>query len=153
MVSANAMWTREYRRLNKAKVNAYNTKWRRANPEKAAEMKRKWREANRETVKAKAKAWRARHKEKLWADRIWAEYGLTMEALNRMNAAHGNACAICRTVFVEGSHQPASRHIDHDHATGEVRGLLCSCCNWGLGHFKDDPSRLQAAAAYLKKAP
>lgn len=43
-------------------------------------------------------------------------------------------------------------HIDHDHETDEVRGLLCQTCNWGLGHFHDDPQLLREAADYLEKA-
>jgi hypothetical protein len=60
-------------------------------------------------------------------------------------AAQGGGCAIC------GRPPTESRQldIDHDHRTGEVRGLVCNPCNQGLGLFRDDPFLIMAAATYV----
>lgn len=61
--------------------------------------------------------------------------------------SQGKACALCRDPIDIIGH---GSHVDHDHATGRIRGLLCRHCNVGLGKFKDDPARLAAAIAYLQ---
>jgi Recombination endonuclease VII len=61
-------------------------------------------------------------------------------------ARQGGVCAIC----IRPSAEPLC--VDHCHATGKVRGLLCRTCNTGLGHYKDDQRLTAAATAYLRKA-
>lgn len=77
-------------------------------------------------------------------------YGLTMDDYERMNEEQGGRCAICGGTRVR-SDSDGKLVVDHDHATGAVRALLCSPCNSGLGHFVDDPTLLLAAIEYLKK--
>lgn len=76
-------------------------------------------------------------------------YGTTTIDYDRMLAAQFGVCAVCATDTPGRGHEHFS--VDHDHSTGEVRGLLCFGCNVGLGHFGDDPARLRAAAAYLEE--
>lgn len=76
------------------------------------------------------------------------KYGLALDDYKALIAAQGDSCAICRGPSTSAW---GSWHVDHDHATGEVRGLLCSSCNVGLGNFGDDPERLEAAARYLRR--
>lgn len=74
-------------------------------------------------------------------------YDVDLSTLGAMMTAQDNACAICGAPFVD------TPHIDHDHATGLVRGLLCMRCNTGIGLLQDDPERCRAAAAYLEHPP
>lgn len=82
-------------------------------------------------------------------DWAWTQYGLSSVTLAAFYEAAGNRCEICGGT--ESPTQWGNRfHIDHDHVTGELRGLLCTSCNAGLGQFADDPDRLRRAAEYLE---
>lgn len=79
------------------------------------------------------------------ANRVyWAKgkYGLSQEDLEHLEKIYPS-CAICHKEFTK------TPSIDHCHSTGKVRGLLCSKCNYGLGHFEDDPKLLHNAIEYL----
>jgi len=78
-------------------------------------------------------------------------YGLSLAEWQAMVDAQGNLCKICGDPPTPGTGPATQRlHIDHDHRTGKNRALLCNNCNRGMGWFKDDPARLEAAAAYLR---
>lgn len=80
--------------------------------------------------------------------RTLRKYGLTEADWDRMLTEQGGRCAICHTDTPGGRGE--RWHIDHCHATDRVRGLLCHNCNVGIGNFKDDPTLLESAAAYLR---
>lgn len=71
-------------------------------------------------------------------------YGITLEEYNEKLASQNGVCAICKR-------PPSVRklHVDHDHITGQVRGLLCHTCNFLLGNCNDDIALLQSAMEYL----
>jgi hypothetical protein len=73
-------------------------------------------------------------------------YGITPDQLNAMLEQQRGLCAICKTDI------SAKPYVDHDHATGKVRSLLCMNCNAGLGQFKDNQVLLQAAIDYLTRS-
>lgn len=73
-------------------------------------------------------------------------WDMPSEEFEERLASQNGQCAIC-SKHITGR----DIHRDHDHSTGEWRGLLCNNCNRGLGHFQDDPELLMAAAFYLAR--
>ncbi|MGN9810307.1 endonuclease VII domain-containing protein [Micromonospora sp. BQ11] len=69
-------------------------------------------------------------------------YGVGQKEFDELLAEQNGVCAIC------GGEDP--QHLDHDHRTGWVRGILCFNCNGGLGQFRDSPTRLARAITYLR---
>lgn len=76
-------------------------------------------------------------------------YGINFGDYSRMLGEQGGRCAICGSPPTGGPKSASRLHVDHDHDTGVVRGLLCNRCNLGIGYFADDPARLAAAIKYL----
>jgi len=70
-------------------------------------------------------------------------HGLSLQDYRAMLERQGKVCGICKTPG-----KPLC--VDHCHATGKVRGLLCRDCNLGLGNYKDNPVFTRAATAYLE---
>ncbi len=117
---------------------------------------RAYREANREHLRELTRAWHARNPgytqrpdRKLKRTEIARRYllkkrGMTHAEFERQVKVQDGACAICGV-------KPKKLVIDHCHATGRTRGLLCSPCNSVIGFAKDKEHVLLAAIAYLRR--
>lgn len=137
----------------------YYRDWYKCNPDKVrATLKRKRsKPAHRKHVSEYRKEQRRkgtkayeREKQANRVRRLRVTYGLTAADHEALVIAHGNRCAICRQVETRTKNSRIkSIAIDHDHATGLVRGLLCHMCNTGIGCFKDSPELLKAALRYI----
>jgi hypothetical protein len=87
---------------------------------------------------------------RFWRDRYLRKaYGVDHVAYDELFRRQKGKCAICgtRTAINGASHE---LFVDHDHATGMIRGLLCMQCNRGVGSFRDNPALLRSAAEYLE---
>jgi hypothetical protein len=117
---------------------------------RAVERAREWQRRNRERYLENQRAYKEKNRARIQGENrerhLRQTYGLTPEQYDAMNSAQNGLCAICSRSEIGGL------HIDHDHRTGSVRGLLCGRCNKAIGLFDDDPYRIQAAGIYLLSA-
>lgn len=79
-------------------------------------------------------------------------YGISFGEYSRMLGDQDFRCLICREPASGGAKAASRLHVDHDHETGRVRGLLCTRCNQGLGYFRDNPDLLRSAVEYLERS-
>lgn len=79
-----------------------------------------------------------------------AKYSMTEEQYNKILQEQNGVCAICSTDDPGGPWKKFK--VDHNHKTGEIRGLLCQHCNVGLGHFKDDVTLFTKAIEYINES-
>ena len=96
----------------------------------------KWKSSGLHRDKTKVKEYRLVHK-----------YNITLDEYNNLLIKQNNSCAICGRADPTGYNW----HVDHDHTTGKVRGLLCSKCNQGLGLFDENTNSLNRAIKYLNE--
>ena len=106
--------------------------------EKLVARQANWDEARWARFRAQANRRAARYE--------FRQFGITEEDYDRMLAEQDGLCAICRQPEPEGRRL----HVDHDHDTDEVCGLLCGPCNRGIGMLGEDPVVIEAALAYVR---
>lgn len=103
------------------------------------EKGRDYYDRNRELIKAKTCQPSTSRRRK--NSRYLRLYGISLEKYESICKEQQHRCRICKR------EEPLI--VDHNHATGSFRGLLCLQCNTGLGYFRDEPEYLKEAASYL----
>ena len=140
---------REYRKKHKDKSKEYSKNYYQQNKEECNARNKRYYNCNKAKILNDAKKYKEEHKLQVirWKrDSVLRKYNLTQEEYDNMLKEQNNCCALCSESF--GTENP---HIDHDHNTGEVRGLLHGICNRGLGCFKENKGKLSLAIKYLEK--
>lgn len=132
----------------------YNTRYYQANAERLKARQRERYYQKRDKLLAQFKAERAdpahprRGRER--NQKITATFGITQVEYLELLMAQGGVCKICNKDPGYGRDGRTKLQIDHDHKTGQVRGILCPSCNSGLAKFNEDPRLLAAAIEYLQ---
>lgn len=157
---------KEYKRTHRELIKKQRKRWLEKNPtalertrkhardayyrdrENRIDRVRKYSAANAETIRERKREYTKRTVAQRRNKRLEDMYGITAAEYDAMAAAQDGCCAIC-------SGEPLGRgnrlHIDHDHASGKIRGLLCTRCNTAIGHLQDSPDICRAAAEYLEQ--
>jgi hypothetical protein len=129
----------------KSCTGARRRQWYRQNREREIARVKAWQQANPERLKVWREKNRDRRLQQLREIHLRNKFSLTVEEYERIFEAQGGVCALCESPPTPG----ISLHVDHDHGTGEIRGLLCVRCNNALGLFREDPDLLKRAARYV----
>lgn len=127
--------TKSYRVRNNERLRRKNIEYKIANKDKIKLKRPQYRAKNVDLIKKQTKVQKLR----------W-RYKISYETYQLMLGMQDGCCAICN----EQHRFDKPLHVDHDHNTGAVRGLLCRRCNQGIGFLRDDSETLQTATNYLK---
>jgi recombination endonuclease VII len=139
-------WLRpDYFIRERARTAAY-----RARPEIIARVRErhaKYRAENKEKIRIQQAEYRRTHPGLMLKLARQRKYGASPETMKSLERRQNGKCAGCYTPLSGLSERKI--HVDHCHATGKVRGLLCFSCNTGMGQLKDNSTTLRRLADYL----
>lgn len=134
---------------NKQKIDYANKQYYQNHKDEITDYKKEWYDLNKDiTLARQSSKYKKLTKEQRMNRGLKSNYGITINDYNKMFDEQNGCCAIC------GKHQSEfskALHVDHDHITGKIRGLLCQKCNHGIGLFNDSVELLRIAASYLEK--
>lgn len=118
-----------------------------------AAAKRAWCANNPEKVvisRKKTNEWHKQNKDRVYNNIHKYRYGITQADADLMSVRQNNLCAICKQSPQMTNKRNQKLFLDHCHATGKIRGMLCNNCNIAIGHAKESVEILKAMITYLK---
>jgi len=125
--------------LQKEKYLKQARKWAKKNPQKLIKIRKKWYSKNKDYFRNLA---------------LKSKYGITLEEYNQMCISQNNKCAICKKseTFIDYKTKKNRKLVvDHNHKTGQIRGLLCNRCNIIIGKIEENQKILFLINDYLNK--
>jgi len=134
---------------NECKICAdtYKKQHQKNNPTKYSEYSRKYRQNNLEKSKESQRKYRTKHAESMLNKSFKYRFNITLDDYNKMSEKQNGVCAICGEVNGKGRRLA----VDHNHITGEIRGLLCMKCNVAVGKWGEDMQLFEKTLSYLKE--
>lgn len=81
---------------------------------------------------------------------LFAKHGLTLDDYDALLRAQDGRCASCADVLDDSNKSRGAHPVDHCHATGRIRGILCHGCNTALGLLRESPERAECLIAYMR---
>jgi len=140
--------SRRYRAAHPERVRESARRQRAANPEKRRESSRRYRAKPGYLAKRRiaARRWYKANPAKM-REANWRKYGIPVEEARQRLAAHNGTCECCGSAKFSGK----GWHLDHDHTTGKIRGIICLGCNAGIGHLGDNLAGVLLAVHYLQR--
>lgn len=129
---------------NPEKIREKDLAWAVANPERVRKNKRAWYVANQEKVRKARRVWVSANPKKILETRLKHAYGISLQKYEEMLIFQKGICPICGDA-------PNGRRlvVDHNHTTGEIRGLLCYRCNCALGMMVENPNTAEKMLEYI----
>lgn len=145
-IEQRAKYSKEY--TNRPEVKERMKEYWLKNKKQLTIKRKEWYLKNRKRILKKVHEYRLNNPDNIKNSILMHTYGITLINFNEILKLQHGRCRICNYIFKNSK----STHVDHNHITGNVRGLLCSDCNTGLGKLKDNPDILQSAINYLKES-
>jgi hypothetical protein len=145
---------KEWRLKNKEKIALKNKQYALEHPDIIKKAQRNWNKRNVQKKRDSGKKWRDANPDFVRNHHLKQSYGITLEQYNQMFKNQNGVCAICgnpETKIDKQLNKLRVLSVDHNHTTGQIRGLLCDRCNLGIAFFKDNAEILNRASKYLNK--
>ena len=148
----------KYRQKNSEIIKIKQREYREKNRSALSQKRKEYREKNKESLAIYAKGYfsnlRKTNPDKAKSYHLKFDYGINVNEYNRILDEQNGVCGICGKIESE-MHRVTKKvkllSVDHEHASGKVRGLLCSKCNRGIGAFLDSEDLLMKAIKYLRR--